>query len=1834
MANVTVSVPTSNITVDTTNSIVNVSSTTSNVTLSATAAVSNADVRTAISISNVSGFGNLAYDSTSASNGVIQYTGVSTSDIRGLTSATSPIIYNSSTGDISIDSSAVFSGKTTDDLAQGNVSLNRYLRTEAYGPSQLLLTNFIDITDGRSTTGITADTDGTVLAVQQPGMALNGNVGFNFSTLSSGLHDESTALGTSFTGQQNIYIGSGANFAKRQTWYRDGSGNLQKTATPSTVQSSVVDGINILNQKEPTFGTMAGLGLGFLNNAGASTQGATTDSAFLTFPATNMAGGANSIYHGSLSITNTGSATLAPRTDNPHIHLTTVGENESSSDASNLRVSIGTTSTDATNMLNVNGTSKFTGDMGVTGNINVTGNVEVDGNLNYRNVEDLYVRDQTITLNANATTNASVQIIGNRPQSTYNSILNWNESTDKWQFSNGDNTFKDMIDGAEAKTLLSTTTAAASGGGTLAYNDTSGVFTFAPADLSDKIALTDLSVTTATASGSGALAYNNTSGVFTFTPAEDIQSVNSVNTLTGVVQIGTNQVPEGDVVGYDITTSSSVSQKSTSSQFNLVRGMTFNADGTKMFVVGQESTAPSEDYVAEYALTTPFATSTASYTQRFSIESETTVGTGVTFNPAGTKMFISSTGTGNQGVFEYVLSTGFDVSTASYNSVFYDTSSQETSPSALTFNTDGTKMFVVGLIQDTVNSYTLTTGFDLSTVTTPIQGFDVGSQADAPKGLAFNNDGTQMFVADGDSFASTNKIYKYTLSSAFAMNTASYSGTSFDTGSQIAVGDTQGLAFNNNGTKMYVVDNNNGSGFIQEYALDEEGSGVGNLYYTQARFDTAFANKSTTDLSEGTNEYFTTARANTAITTKLNSGDAFDINTSGNVLISGTGGGSVQSLSVPNGELNLSNVRIASTTGATSADKSFTIISAQEYNSTINADSTAGDEYRANCDLVINASTGTQLGDHGASFAYFGEKSAASSIPGVTSPGWYYRNTSMSYLNPTVEDYKPMYTDALATANFNTNFATKDSDDLPEGTTNLYFTDARVRSNISVNTTSVNNNLGALAYDSGTGVISFTPPDPIAITGEFSVIQSAASSGGSLTYNNNTGDFTYAPADVDAGARAAISVTTAALNNNAGALAYDQATGVLTFTPAESVTNTTNIAITDDTSEDASHYLTFTNNTTGNNALEVSSSKLFFNPADGDLTVGNNITFAKGIVSTIQPASSTNFAIEEPFGSSNTLTDTMEVDGDGYALFGGNRLSATSYITYSGTADLKFFEFEGSTTSGDANITVSAIRQGDDDSAATVADLAVGYVLTGGTTIFDDDVYVTAIDTGTGNVTMSSTAIATETLTYASGNTFSPGLVDTDTGLVMSLQSTLQATGSGSYTTIATQRRRNIKYGYPQRGPQGTDFDVVAVGSGSEYSFADLSDFTVARTDLTPANTVIKANNGIVVGENTDLTNRGENDVFPSFGVNIMWDGLTDTGTEPVQPAMLFKSYTDNAAQSNAGNLGSGAPRMFFTTANGKSSDNAFDSYPRLNQELGRLTFWGSNGQLLNPSSYNVPAYMSVGAADNWDTWGGGVGGNTNVYFGATGNGVTADTYLSYKEGEVFIGSNSTNKKPITFLPAAQVTGTRPQEAYIGGDTRWAEINYADTSAPSGAKFTINNGGSVDAGTVGDMQMSLKRLDNSSNLTTDIESILDGTVLGLSNQPLVMLDSALSPGNTLDGIVATMSASGTFTTSSSGNESALGGNQYTLNYVFTSGSTGNHGYRLSTGGAAPISGGGSGTVVTYTTLGGSSPYINAGDFNTIQTTPSTVTTVVSSGVTAKEWTFDLEEQSEDLKITK
>ena len=65
-------------------------------------------------------------------------------------------------------------------------------------------------------------------------------------------------------------------------------------------------------------------------------------------------------------------------------------------------------------------------------------------------------------------------------------------------------------------------------------------------------------------------------------------------------------------------------------------------------------------------------------------------------------MFIA--GTSGQDVNEYTLSNGFDVSTAYFVDAF-SVSGQDTAPRGLAFNTDGTKMFVVGQTGNSVYEY-------------------------------------------------------------------------------------------------------------------------------------------------------------------------------------------------------------------------------------------------------------------------------------------------------------------------------------------------------------------------------------------------------------------------------------------------------------------------------------------------------------------------------------------------------------------------------------------------------------------------------------------------------------------------------------------------------------------------------------------------------------------------------------------------------------------------------------------------------------------------------------------------------------------------------------------------------------------------------------------------------------------------------------------------------------------------------------------------------------------------------------------------------------------------
>ena len=80
----------------------------------------------------------------------------------------------------------------------------------------------------------------------------------------------------------------------------------------------------------------------------------------------------------------------------------------------------------------------------------------------------------------------------------------------------------------------------------------------------------------------------------------------------------------------------------------------------------------------------------------------------------------------------------------------------------MAFSDNGLKMFVVGVRGDDVNEYTLSTAFDVSTASF-VDSFDISSQDDSPTGLAFNNDGTKMFVAGNPGTISMNILFRQDL---------------------------------------------------------------------------------------------------------------------------------------------------------------------------------------------------------------------------------------------------------------------------------------------------------------------------------------------------------------------------------------------------------------------------------------------------------------------------------------------------------------------------------------------------------------------------------------------------------------------------------------------------------------------------------------------------------------------------------------------------------------------------------------------------------------------------------------------------------------------------------------------------------------------------------------------------------------------------------------------------------------------------------------------------------------------------------------------------------------
>jgi hypothetical protein len=130
--------------------------------------------------------------------------------------------------------------------------------------------------------------------------------------------------------------------------------------------------------------------------------------------------------------------------------------------------------------------------------------------------------------------------------------------------------------------------------------------------------------------------------------------------------------------------------------------MSFSPDGTKLYVADQQNSK-----ILQYTLSTAWDASTISYASKFldvSGEQGNSI-YGVAISYDGSYIYSGTQSTGV--VYQYKLSTAFDVSTGSYTNVSVSTSSQEAAPTSIEFDTSGKSMFITGFNTDTVYQYTI-----------------------------------------------------------------------------------------------------------------------------------------------------------------------------------------------------------------------------------------------------------------------------------------------------------------------------------------------------------------------------------------------------------------------------------------------------------------------------------------------------------------------------------------------------------------------------------------------------------------------------------------------------------------------------------------------------------------------------------------------------------------------------------------------------------------------------------------------------------------------------------------------------------------------------------------------------------------------------------------------------------------------------------------------------------------------------------------------------------------------------------------------------------------------
>ena len=245
------------------------------------------------------------------------------------------------------------------------------------------------------------------------------------------------------------------------------------------------------------------------------------------------------------------------------------------------------------------------------------------------------------------------------------------------------------------------------------------------------------------------------------------------------------------MTAWDISTAVFSNSFSVNTQEPSPTSLFFKPDGTKMYVIGD-----AIDRVWEYNLSTPWDITTATVFQSFLVSSQTANPTGLFFRSDGLKMYV----TGNDAtdrVYEYNLSTAWNIATTTFLQS-KDVNAQDNQIHGVFFKIDGLKMYTIGRQNKRIYEYNLSTAWNVSTATF-LQSKDVSAQDSFPSSLFIRADGLKMFTTG----ASNDDAHEYNLSTAWNITTATFvQSLSLDPANVFS----DGIFFKDDGLIMYHVD--------------------------------------------------------------------------------------------------------------------------------------------------------------------------------------------------------------------------------------------------------------------------------------------------------------------------------------------------------------------------------------------------------------------------------------------------------------------------------------------------------------------------------------------------------------------------------------------------------------------------------------------------------------------------------------------------------------------------------------------------------------------------------------------------------------------------------------------------------------------------------------------------------------------------------------------------------------------------------------------------------------------------------------------------------------------